>query len=68
MYIERYQGTANCLDGRFKHVQNFSTEVKKEISDDLFDMQLGSTPPVAKPFKGVGSGVFEIVTPHPTNT
>ena len=51
-----------------KRVRNFPTEVKKEIGVALFDVQMGTTPPDAKPFKGVGRGVFEIVTRHATNT
>ena len=51
-----------------KRVRNFPSEVKKEIGVALFDVQMGTTPPDAKPFKGVGSGVFEIVTRHATNT
>jgi phage-related protein len=31
-------------------------------------VQRGVTPPQAKPFKGIGSGVFEIVTRFDTNT
>ena len=49
-------------------MRNFPTEVKKEVGGALFDVQMGTTPPDAKPFKGVGSGVFEIVTRHDTNT
>ena len=51
-----------------KRVRNFPSEVKKEIGAALFDVQMGTTPTDAKPFKGVGSGVFEIVTRHATNT
>lgn len=51
-----------------KRVRNFPSEVKKEIGVALFDAQMGTTPPDAGPFKGVGSGVFEIVTRHATNT
>jgi phage-related protein len=51
-----------------KQVRNFPMEVKKEVGDALFDVQMGTTPPDAKPLKGVGSGVFEIVTRHDTNT
>ena len=51
-----------------KRVRNFPTEVKKEIGVALFDVQMGTTPPDAKLFKGVGRGVFEIVTRHATNT
>ena len=51
-----------------KRVRNFPTEVKKEIGVALFDVQMGTTPPDAKLFKGVGSGVLQIVTRHATNT
>ena len=51
-----------------KQLKTFPTEVKKEIGVSLFDVQMGTTPSDAKPFKGVGSGVFEIVTRHDTNT
>ena len=51
-----------------KQLRTFPTEVKKEIGVSLFDVQMGTTPPDAKLFKGVGSGVFEIVTRHDTNT
>jgi len=30
----------------------------------LFVVQLGASPPAAKPWKGLGSGVFELVDSH----
>ncbi len=51
-----------------KRVRDFPTEVKKEIGVAIFDVQMGVTPPDAKPFKGIGSGVFEVVTRYVTNT
>ena len=51
-----------------KQVQRFPKEVKVDIGAALYDGQKGATPPQAKPFKGVGRGVFEIVTWFDTNT
>lgn len=49
-------------------VQSFPREVRQDIGSALFDVQRGTTPPQAKPFKGVASGVLEIVTRFDTNT
>lgn len=51
-----------------KQVQSFPREVRQDIGAALFDVQKGTKPPQAKPFKGVGSGVLEIVTRFETNT
>ena len=51
-----------------KQVQSFPQSVRQDIGTALYDVQLGVTPPLAKPLKGVGSGVFEIVTRFDTNT
>ena len=51
-----------------KQVQDFPAEVRKDIGSALYDVQKGDTPDAAKPFKGVGSGVFEIVTRFDTDT
>lgn len=56
------------LGDSLKRVRDFPPEVKKEIGGALYDVQLGTKPPDAKPFKGVGSGVYEILTRHATNT
>ena len=50
------------LGDSLKQVRQFPTQVRQEIGGALFDVQQGSTPDRAKPFKGVGSGIFEIVT------
>lgn len=46
----------------------FPKAVQKDIGDALFFAQAGSLSPAAKPFKGVGPGVFEIRADHRTNT
>lgn len=43
-----------------KQVKSFPEEVRKDIGSSLYDVQLGDNPDNAKPFKGVGSGVFEL--------
>ena len=45
-----------------RQVRQFPVEVRKDIGVALYDAQKGGYPPGAKPFKGVGSGVFEIVS------
>lgn len=50
------------LGDSLKQVKSFPAEVRQDIGSSLFDVQLGSTPSSSKPFKGIGSGVFEIVT------
>ena len=51
-----------------KQVKSFPAEVRREIGSSLFDVQCGDKPHNAKPFKGVGSGVFEIVTRFDSDT
>lgn len=51
-----------------KNILEFPDEVKKEIGDELQLIQYGGMPDSAKPFRGVGSGVFEIVTRFDKNT
>ncbi len=43
-----------------KNLMKFPPEVMKIIGDELQYIQFGGMPQDAKPFKGVGSGVFEI--------
>jgi phage-related protein len=43
-----------------KKIKSFPDAVKKLIGDELQIIQFGGMPKDAKPFKGVGSGVFEI--------
>ena len=49
-------------------VQRFPKAVRQDIGSALYDVQQGDTPDAAKPFKGAGRGVFEIVTRFDTNT
>ena len=50
---------ANLLD--------FPEEVRKLMGDELQLMQYGGMPQNAKPYRGLGSGVFEIVESYKTN-
>lgn len=49
-------------------LKEFPKSVQKDIGDALFIAQAGSMSPTAKPFKGVGSGVFEIRSDYRTDT
>lgn len=51
-----------------KQVKSFPEEVRRDIGSSLYDAQLGDKPDNAKPFKGVGSGIFEIVTRFDSDT
>ena len=50
-----------------KQLQSFPPEVRRSIGSALYDAQKGTKAPSAKPFKGVGSGVFEIAVRFDTN-
>jgi phage-related protein len=50
------------LGDSLKQVKSLPDAVCQDIGVSLFDAQKGTTPENAKPCKGVGSGVFEIVT------
>ena len=43
-----------------KQIKKFPPEVRQSVGSALYDAQKGEKAPSAKPFKGVGSGVFEI--------
>ena len=43
-----------------RNLRAFPVEAQKIIGDELQLIQFGGMPSAAKPFKGVGSGVFEI--------
>jgi phage-related protein len=45
----------------------FPVEAQKDMGDEIQLIQFGGMPKDAKPFKGVGSGVFEIALGHDTN-
>ena len=51
-----------------KQVKSFPEEVRRDIGSSLYDAQLGNKPSNAKPFKGVGRGVFEIVARFDSDT
>lgn len=48
------------LGDSLEQVRDFPEEARKEIGMTLYEAQAGGKAPSAKPFKGVGSGVFEI--------
>lgn len=50
-----------------KNIRAFPTGAQKDIGDELQLIQFGRMPKDAKPFKGVGSGVFEIALAFDTN-
>ncbi|GAX43569.1 hypothetical protein NIES4075_45840 [Tolypothrix sp. NIES-4075] len=51
-----------------KNIRAFPEEVQKAVGYALQLVQSGETPLDAKPFKGVGSGVYEIVKRYDTDT
>lgn len=51
-----------------KDFKAFPIEVQKDMGVALFVVQMGGTPPSAKPWKGLGSGVYEIVDDHRGDT
>ncbi len=52
------------LGSSLRNLRAFPDEAKKIIGDELQLIQFGGMPKDAKPFKGVGSGVFEIALRH----
>ncbi|MBW4621204.1 MAG: type II toxin-antitoxin system RelE/ParE family toxin [Cyanosarcina radialis HA8281-LM2] len=51
-----------------KNIREFPEEVRASVGYALQLVQAGETPLEAKPFKGVGSGVYEIVKRYDTDT
>jgi phage-related protein len=51
-----------------KDLRALPEEVKDEIGQDLFEVQMGGTPVSAKPLTGFGPQVLEIVIDHNTDT
>lgn len=47
-----------------KDFKEFPIPVQKDMGVALFIVQLGRTPESAKPWKGLGSGVYELVEDH----
>jgi phage-related protein len=48
--------------------KQFPIAVQKDMGVALFVVQLGGTPPSAKPWKGLGSGVYELSEDHRGDT
>ncbi|MDH3602495.1 MAG: type II toxin-antitoxin system RelE/ParE family toxin [Candidatus Tectomicrobia bacterium] len=51
-----------------ERLQEFPAQVRKDIGHALYLVQTGQTPPSAKPMRGIGSSVFEIVDDYDTDT
>jgi len=51
-----------------KDLKEFPIPVQKDMGVALFVAQLGRTPGSAKPWKGLGSGVFELIEDHRGDT
>ncbi|WP_116807800.1 type II toxin-antitoxin system RelE/ParE family toxin [Steroidobacter cummioxidans] len=51
-----------------KDFKEFPVPIQKDMGVALFVVQLGGTPETAKPWKGVGSGVYELIGDHRGNT
>ncbi|WP_423761679.1 type II toxin-antitoxin system RelE/ParE family toxin [Burkholderia sp. NLJ2] len=47
-----------------KDFKSFPVDVQKDMGVALFIVQLGGTPDSAKPWKGLGSGVYELIESH----
>jgi phage-related protein len=50
-----------------KNLQSFPKGAQKLIGDELQLIQYGEMPTNTKPFKGIGSGIFEIAIRHATD-
>ena len=48
--------------------KQFPVAVQKDMGVALFVVQLGGTPPSAKPWKGAGPGVYELIDDHRGDT
>jgi phage-related protein len=51
-----------------KDFKNFPVSVQKDIGVALYVVQLGGNPGSAKPWKGLGSGVYELTQDHRGDT
>ncbi|WP_027351914.1 type II toxin-antitoxin system RelE/ParE family toxin [Halotalea alkalilenta] len=51
-----------------KDFKEFPIDVQKDMGVALFVVQLGGTPDSAKPWKGLGSGVYELVEDYRGDT
>lgn len=48
--------------------KQFPMAVQKDLGVALFVVQLGGTPPSAKPWKGLGPGIYELIEDHRGDT
>jgi phage-related protein len=48
--------------------KQFPIAVQKDMGVALFVVQLGGTPPSARPWKGLGAGTFELIEDHRGDT
>lgn len=51
-----------------KDIFRFPSEVRREVGYALYVAQRGETHKLTKPFKGHGSGIYEIISDYDTNT
>lgn len=51
-----------------KDFKEFPIDVQRDMGVALFIVQIGGTPPSTKPWKGLGSGVYELVEDHRGDT
>lgn len=58
----------NWLFDSKKQLLSFPKEVRIQVGYALSEAQMGRKADYAKPLKGLGSGVFEIVADHSTDT
>jgi phage-related protein len=66
--IEIYLRPLVWMGDSRKNIRDFPREVRLSVGYALQLVQAGETPLEAKPFKGVGSGVYEIVKRYDTDT
>lgn len=60
--------TLKWIGSSHKDLMQFPAEVQKEIGYALYVAQMGGLYMNAKPFKGSGAGVYEIVSDYDKNT
>lgn len=56
------------ISSSLEDLREFPEPVKDQFGHALFLAQTGQQPPSAKPFKGVGSGVVELIDDHDGDT
>lgn len=66
--MEKKLRPVEWMGDSLKQIKAMPEEVQKTIGWQLQQAQVGDTPGLAKPFKGVGSGVFEIRKSYETDT